>query len=168
MNSNPALTSLWDDIKVTEQDDINLKQRYIEWQAEINLLEERTITGTAAGCINDYRSNSYYRLPKLNTLKAFDQNGLLATSAETGILGLACFCCILLHYLKLAYMQVTTTNRTIPSAAYNFAVANFIGLITACVANLFSSVHYNGILIIFVLVLTLISRIGFLESELKC
>lgn len=158
LNSTPALVPLRDDIKVSEKDNINPKQRYIEWQAELNLLEERTITGTAAGCINDYRSNFYYRLPKLNTLKAFDQNGWLATSAETGILGLVCFCWIILRYLKLAYLRVTTIDRSESLTAYKFAVANFVGLVVACVANLFSSIHYNGVLIILVLLLAIISR----------
>jgi O-antigen ligase len=161
--------SLWDDIKVSEQDGINLKQRYIEWQAELNLLEERTITGTAAGCINDYRSNFYYRLPKLNTLNAFDQNGWLATGAETGILGLVCFCWIILRHLKLAYLQVTTTDRSESVTAYRYNVANFVGLVVVCVANLFSSVHYNGVLIIFVLLLVLISKSDVLfKKNAKC
>jgi len=158
LDSNLAVVPLRDDIKLTEEDGINLKQRYIEWQAELNLLEERTITGTAAGCINDYRSNFYYRLPKLNTLKAFDQNGWLAVSAETGILGLVCFCWIIVYYSKLAYSQITTANRIASVKVNRIAVANFIGFIAACAANLISSVHYNGILIVFVLILVLISR----------
>jgi len=154
LGSNPVLAPLRDDIKLAEKDGTNLKQRYIEWQAELNLLEERAITGTAAGCINEYRSNFYYRLPKLNTLQAFDQNGWLAIGAETGIMGMVCFCWIIVYYFGLAYRQLANTN----TSAYRFAVANFAGLTAACVANLFSSVNYNGILIVFVLVLALISR----------
>ena len=156
---------IFDDIKLSEKDDANLKQRYIEWQAEINLLEKRTVTGTAAGCINDYRSNFYYRLPKLNTLKAFDQNGWLATGAETGILGLVCFCWIVSFYGRLALVQVVNSNLKQSRIEHNFAVANFVGFIAACVANLFSSIHYNGILIVFVLLLALISRTSFFETE---
>jgi O-antigen ligase len=165
LDTNPAIVPLGDDIKLAEEDGINLKQRYIEWQAELNLLEERTITGTAAGCINDYRSNFYYRLPKLNTLKAFDQNGWLAVGAETGILGLVCFCWIIVYYSKLAYSQVTTANRIESATVNRVAVANFIGLIAACAANLISSVHYNGILIVFVLILVLISRTNLIFGQ---
>lgn len=164
LNSSPAL-AVQDDIKLAEKDGTNLKQRYIEWQAEVNLLEDHTITGTAAGCINEYRSNFYYRLPKLNTLKAFDQNGWLATGAETGILGLVCFCWIVLYYGKLAFSQGINSVQKARSPAHRFARANFIGLITACIANLFSSVHYNGILIIFALVLALISGTNQLYGE---
>jgi hypothetical protein len=166
--SNPASELIRNDIKLVEKDGINLKQRYIEWQAELNLLEERPVTGTAAGCINEYRSNFYYRLPKLNTLKAFDQNGWIATGAETGILGLVCFCWIVVYNFKLANFQVMTGGRIRSATAQRFALTNFVGLIAACAANLFSSVHYNGILIVFVLVLALISRVGLLENELKC
>jgi len=163
-NLSPS-TYILDDFKLSEKDDTNLKQRYIEWQAEINILEERTVTGTAAGCINDYRSNFYYRLPKLNTLKAFDQNGWLAAGAETGILGLVCFCWIVSFYGKLAFVQVIGTKLKKSNVFHSFAVANFTGFIAACVANLFSSVHYNGILIVFVLLLSLISRTSFLSTE---
>ena len=165
LNSNPATALLQNDIKLAEKDGVNLKQRYIEWQAEVNLLEERTITGTAAGCINEYRSYFYYHLPKLNTLKTFDQNGWLATGAETGIFGLVCFCWIVVSYLKPAYSQVTTASQSESGTAHRFAKTNFVGLIAVCVANLFSSVHYNGILIVFVLVLALVSRTKLLFGE---
>lgn len=157
-SSHPAIVPLYDDIKLAEKDGTNLKQRYIEWQTELNLMEERTMTGTAAGCINIYRSNYYYRLPKLNTLKAFDQNGWLATGAETGILGLVCFGWIIVHCFRLAYQQLDVINRLNHPAAYRSAVANFTGLTAACTANLFSSVHYNGVVIVFVLVLALVYK----------
>jgi len=154
-----------DDIRIAEKDGTNLKQRYIEWQAEINLLENRTVTGTAAGCINEYRSNFYYRLPKLNTLKPFDQNGWLAAGAETGIFGLVCFCWVVLHYGKAAFLNVIDSRWKNDRTFDRFAAANFAGLSAACVANLFSSVQYNGIVIIFVLVIALISGTNRLSEE---
>ncbi len=157
LSSNPAIALLKDDIKLTEQDQTNLKQRYIEWQAEMNLLEERTIAGTGAGSINEFRSNYYYRLPKLNTLKAFDQNGWLAVAAEIGILGLVTFCWIIVYYFRLAFRQLNAGNL-VSFEANRFATANFVGLTAACIANLNSSFQYNGVAIIFVLILALISR----------
>jgi O-antigen ligase len=158
LGSHPATATLKDDIRLAEQDGLNLRQRYIEWQAETNLLRQRTVTGTGAGCVNTYRSSFYYRLPKLNTIKAFEQNGYLATAAETGILGLVCFCWIVLHYGKRALSQIAATRRKSDLVRHRFAVANLAGLAAALVANLFSSVHYNGILIVFVLVLALIAK----------
>ena len=150
-------SELRDDARMSESDGVNLKQRYIEWQAFLNLLERRWMTGTGAGCVNDYRSVFYYRLPKLNTIKAFDQNGYLATAAETGIAGLVCFCWVLAHYGKQGFCTLKKRFRQ-GGIAWRIAVANMAGFIAACTANLFSSVHYNGVLIVFVLVLVLIER----------
>ncbi len=148
------------DFALKENDGINLRQRYIEWQAEINLLENRGITGTGAGCVNDYRSNFYYRLPKLNTLKAFDQNGFLAVAAETGLLGLACFIWILIHYGTMSLKDCLSLKADKNSKTAAMATANIAGFVSVMIANLFSSVHYNGILIIFVLLLSLISSVN--------
>jgi hypothetical protein len=158
LSSTPSEAFLKNDLKLAENDGVNLRQRYIEWQAEINLLEKRTATGTGAGCINDYRSAFYYRLPKLNTIKPFDQNGYLTTAAETGILGLACFCWIITVYVKSAVDQVTRGRRSKSYPDIRLATANLAAFVAVCTANLFSSVHYNGILIVFVLVIVLIWR----------
>jgi len=152
--------NVWDDFKLLETDGKNLRQRYIEWQAEINLLESRGITGTGPGCINDYRSNFYYRLPKLNTLEAFDQNGWLTVAAETGILGLITFCWIIIHYGGTAVTMIFNIDPVREPFAHRFAAAAMAALFSACTANLFSSVHYNGVLIVFVLVLSLISAVN--------
>lgn len=165
LGSHPAMSEFRNDVGPGEADGVNLKQRYIEWQAEINLLEERAITGTGAGCINEYRSNFYYRLPKLNTMKAFDQNGWLATGAEIGLVGLVCFCWIAAYYFRVAWSQLTAVGRSEAPGLKRFAVAGFVGLVSACAANLFSSVHYNGILIAFVLVLAIVSATEMLSKE---
>ena len=146
------------DFQLAEKDNINLRQRYIEWQAQINLLSNKAIPGTGAGCVNDYRSEFYYRLPKLNTLKPFDQNGFLSVAAETGFVGLACFIWIILHYGKKCFIRNNNTQLSIANAA---------GFIGACIGNIFSSVHYNGNLITFVLVLALINSTNQLYGENK-
>jgi O-antigen ligase len=153
----PAKGVLRDDLTVKEEDAVNLRQRYIEWQAQINLLGERTVTGTGAGSINDYRSEYYYRLPKFNTLDAFDQNGWLACGAEMGVLGLVSFGWIILAHFRKAVCPIRRAG-TRTDDGHQFAAANLAGLTAACAANLFSSVHYNGILVAFALVLALISR----------
>ncbi len=158
LGSSSFTAPLRHDFRLAEHDGVNLRQRYIEWQAELNLLEERSVAGTGPGCINEYRSSFYYRMPKLNTLKAFDQNGWLATGAETGILGLVCFCWIVVYYMRQALAQLRSARPDQAAGRYRFATANFAALVAACTANLFSSVHYNGILIGFVLVLVLVSR----------
>ena len=149
---------LRDDAMIVESDGVNLKQRYIEWQAFLNLLERRWMPGTGAGCVNDYRSVFYYRMPKLNTIKSFDQNGYLATAAETGIADLVCFCWVLAHYGKQGFCALKKRFNRPGSISCRIAAANMSGFTAACTANLFSSVHYNGVLIVFVLVLVLIER----------
>ena len=153
------------DFALKETSDKNLKQRYIEWQAEINLLEKRGIIGTGPGCINDYRSNFYYRLPKLNTLKAFDQNGFLAIGAETGLLSLAAFFWILIHYSTMSLKNCIFLQTNKNPKAHAMATANTAALVSAMTANLFSSVHYNGVLIIFVLLISLISSVNRIYGE---
>lgn len=145
------------DFALKEKDGTNLRQRYIEWQAEINLLEKRSITAAGAGCVNDYRSKFYYRLPKLNTLKAFDQNGFTAVAAETGLLGLACFIWIIIHYAHVSTKNYFSLRVDKNTKAAAMTAANTAGLVSAVIANLFSSVHYNGNLIVFVLLFSLIS-----------
>jgi hypothetical protein len=157
--------AVYQDFALKETDLINLRQRYIEWQAEINLLEERGIIGTGPGCINDYRSNFYYRLPKLNTLKAFDQNCFLAIAAETGLLGLVAFIWIIIYYGRTSFKDHISMHVNEISSASRMATANTAAFVSALVANLFSSVHYNGILIIFVLLLSLISSVNRIYGE---
>jgi len=153
------------DFALRESDGINLRQRYIEWQAEMNLLEKRGITGTGAGCVNDYRSNFYYRLPKLNTLKSFDQNGFLAVGAETGLLGLVAFIWILVHYGRMGLRDYLHLRADKNLQACAMAAANTAAFVSALTANLFSSVHYNGVLIVFVLLLSLISSVNRIYGE---
>ena len=152
--------AIYQDLALRENDGINLRQRYIEWQAEINLLEKRSITGTGAGCVNDYRSNFYYRLPKLNTLKSFDQNGFLAVAAETGLLGLTCFIWIMVHYGRMSMKDCLSLKADKNPKAAAMATANIAGFVSAVIANLFSSVHYNGNLIVFMLLLSLIASVN--------
>ena len=145
------------DLTLAEDDHVNLRQRYIEWQAEINLLEKRIIPGTGAGGINTHRSSFYYRLPKLNTLQPFDQNGWLACAAEIGVVGLVCLCWIVLHYGGIAVRDIRC-YRHMAGKEENvaFAASNLTALIAACIVNVFSSFQYNGVLIVLVLLLSLI------------
>ena len=164
-----CVASLWhtsmmgplrDDISLHDPDGVNLKQRYIEWQAELNLLENYTATGTGAGCINEYRSKFYHRLPKTNAIKPFDQNGWLTTAAETGVLGLVCFCWLMLGHLRLAARQMAEYPKAGRYDQMRYSAANLAGLVGAGVAHTFSSVCYSGILIVFVAILALASGEG--------
>jgi len=155
----PFGSSLTADLLLSENDKINLKQRYIEWQAELNLLEKRASTGTGAGCLNDYRSEFYGRLPKLNTLNTFDQNGWLATAAETGLLGLLSLIWILTHYLSLTHQAFKQARALADNNSLRILLAVQASLFSAAVAHLFSSFFFNGILIAFIFVLALAAHV---------
>jgi len=138
------LTALKTDLTLADTDPTHLKQRYIEWQAELNILQDRTLTGSGAGCINDLRSEYYHRLPKLNTLKPFDQNGWSALAGETGLCGLLAFTWIVCTHFKSAWTALEKNP---------FALANLAALTSAVIVHFFSSVFYNGNLVIFILIL---------------
>ena len=147
--------SIAKDFKLTEADGGNVRQRYIEWQAELNMLEKRAGAGTAAGAINDYRSEFYYRLVKLNTLKAFDLNGWLACGAEIGVVGLMCLGWMFYSYGKKSWRAIVHGSDEVK----RLAGANLAALITAAVANVFGCLMYNGIIIVFVLILAMIGSV---------
>jgi len=96
----------------------------------------------------------YYRLPKLNAVGAYEQNGWLAVGAETGVLGLVCFCAIILHY---GGAGMRARRAALPASRDAAGRAGSLAALSAaCVANVFSSFQYNGILIIFVFILALL------------
>lgn len=160
-----AMAPLERDLALREPDQPqHLRQRYIEWQALTNLLEARPTVGTGAGCINEHRSEFYYRLPKLNTIGPFDQNGWLATAAEMGVLGLACLVWAVGHYVRLAWSVRSSDAAQGMTAHARLARANGAALVAACVANVFSSLFYNGNLIVFVAILALAARMAALTQ----
>ena len=143
------------DMALRESDGTNLRQRYIQWQALVNLLQERTVTGAGAGCLNTYRSEFYGRLPKLNTLAPFDENGYLAAAAEGGIFALACLSWLIASHLQMGWRRVRVARRLSDERGLRDATAALAALAGACVANLFSAVQYNGIVIVFAAVLAM-------------
>ena len=136
------------DFQYREDSGRDVRQRYLEWQALVNLIKERGAMGTGAGCINDRRSEYYLRLPKNNTLAAFDQNGWLAASAEAGLPGLLAMCWLFGWYLRRGWRR-----RRNPVAR-----AAFAGLVAGSIAQLGSSLTYNGILVLFAILLALVDH----------
>jgi hypothetical protein len=163
--ASPVLGRVRQDLALYENDLVNLRQRYIEWQAELNLLDWRVGVGTGIGCLNSYRSSGYGRLPKLNTLEAFDQNGWLLIAAETGILALVFFVQGIVHYGQLGYRQIRVGHDESNTGRWRCATAALAGLVGASVANVFSSVHFNGNITVFVLLLAMIPAIANLPRE---
>jgi hypothetical protein len=124
----------------------DVRQRYLEWQALINLLKDRSAAGTGIGCLNDYRSQYYLRLPKNNTIAAFDQNGWLAAAAELGLPGLIALCWIIGEY----------ACRGWPRRDDPLCRAAWAGLLGGAIAQVGSALTYNGILTVFAILLAAI------------
>jgi len=143
------------DARLIEPGGTDLKQRYIEWQAQLNLLKDRAAVGTGAGCLNDYRGMYYGRLPKNNTIARFDQNGWLAAASETSLLGLACLCWIYGHFVTRAFRK--RWDPAVRSAG--------AGVLAMAVAQAASSVFYNGILVVFVMLSAVIDHGAAGEGE---
>ena len=153
--NRPVFSRLRADVRVHELDSRDIRQRYIEWQAQLNILRSRPVGGTGLGCVNAYRSMFYGRLPKRNTVAPFDRNGWLLVAAETGAVGLAAFVWVLLTTGARAWRAIRLDGgRAV------LPVVVISGLVAACVAHTFSSVNYNGVLGTFVLVLVLGQRAG--------
>ncbi len=162
----PAATGVRQDAAMLESGGDDCKQRYIEWQALLNLIEKRPIVGTGAGAVNAYRSEYYYRLPKLNTLAPFDQNGWLVTAAEGGVLALVCLLSGIAYYFRGLWQHIGM--RDVSSPSYRCAVGLLCSIVSLCVANLFCSFTYNGLITVFATILALSGatlRIGQVASR---
>lgn len=142
------MAALISDIQWREDSGTDVRQRYLEWQALVNLLEDRGGAGTGSGCLNDHRSEYYRRLPKNNTIAAFDQNGYLAVAAELGFPGLIALCWIMVDYLA--------RGRRLRGDPVGRAAS--AGIVGAAVANLASSLFFNGILVVFVVLLAVLDH----------
>ena len=146
---------LRNDIRLLEDDGVNCRQRYVEWQALINSLESYGGEGMGVGCMNEYRSTFYYRLPKLNTLRPAEQNGWLVAAAESGVIGLMCLCWIFAHHFKSAWRSIAdgaAEDRPLRACV----ISAFAALVGAGVSSVFCSIQYNGLLIIFAFILAVI------------
>lgn len=154
-SSQGRMAALLADARLREVDSQDLRQRYIEWQATLNLLTDRAGAGTGVGCLNDHRSEYYLRLPKRNTIAAFDQNGWLATAGETGFVGLLALCWAFGRYIRRAWQQRQSL----------VARAALAGLVALIPANAASSLQYAGILPLWVILLVLIDTASARNQE---
>lgn len=148
----PANRSLQSDSALVEPTG-DCAQRYIEWQAFVNLVGARPAAGTGVGNINEYRSEYYSPLPKLNTIAPFDQNLWLGTAAEIGWLGLVVLIWGLLGHGRIS-LQLMRSGDAAASRAGSACLAALAG---ACAGSLFCSATYHGLLAALGLVLALSS-----------
>jgi hypothetical protein len=79
----------------------HVQQRFLEWQAALNTVEQSPLVGVGPGRYQEQVGYHFYELPKLNTLEPGAQNGFLVILVTSGFLGLSAFSWILLHLVSL-------------------------------------------------------------------
>ena len=132
------------------------KQRYIEWLAAINMLEDAPALGVGAGNYQLRIGEFYYgTLPNLDSIEPDSYSVFLVTAASTGFLGLTCLVAIFLHFAAKARRAAHTVydgalERGLARGAWGAMCA-------AAVHNMFSSYLVRGVGLVFVFLLALIT-----------
>lgn len=132
------------------------KQRYIEWLAALNVLEERPALGVGAGNYQLAIGSYYYgTMPNLDSIEPDSYSAYLVTAASTGLLGLTCLIAVLLHFAATAHKSALAVYRS----SFERGVARGgCGMICAAVVHdMFSSYLVRGVGLVFVFCLALIT-----------
>jgi O-antigen ligase len=140
----------------------HINQRLLEWQAASNALAGNPFLGVGLG---NYQSEIgyYYRsLPKLNTMEPDSQNGYLITAATIGIVGLATFFWVLLHFFKSVIRSLNIVGAPFLKG---LTLGLLGGLVGFSLNNLFSPVIYQSAVVVFVLVLSLIRVVESISAQ---
>ena len=131
------------------------KQRYIEWLAALNVLEDSPALGVGAGNYQLRVGEFYYgTLPNLDSIEPDSYSAFLVTAASTGFLGLTCLLAVFLHFAARARRAVFAGHggpleRGLARGAWGAICA-------AAVHNMFSSYLVRGVGLVFVFLLALI------------
>jgi hypothetical protein len=135
-----------------------VRQRFLESQAALNILEEYPLIGIGPGNYQRFIGHHYRTVPRINTLEPSMQNGYLVLASTTGILGFSCFVWMLLFLLNAAWAGI----RTAASEADRIsALALFGALVSFTLVNLFfdaAANHATLILLVIVAALVTIRR----------
>jgi len=132
------------------------KQRYIEWLAALNVLEERPVLGVGAGNYQLAIGSYYYgTMPNLDSIEPDSYSAYLVTAASMGLLGLTCLIAVLLHFGVQARRSALAI---LPSPLERGLARGGWGMICAAVVhNMFSSYLVRGVGLVFVFCLALIT-----------
>jgi len=132
------------------------KQRYIEWLAALNVLEERPALGVGAGNYQLAIGSYYYgTMPNLDSIEPDSYSAYLVTAASMGLLGLTCLIAVLLHFGVQARRSALAI---LPSPLERGLARGGWGMICAAVVhNMFSSYLVRGVGLVFVFCLALIT-----------
>lgn len=119
----------------------NIKNRYLEMQAALNLISENTLLGIGLGNYQNQIGTYFKELPKVNTAEPNQNNTYLIVASTTGILGLTFFIWIIFFLIRKQFTNIQEDKKDITSLSILGSV------IAVSVEGLFSMLLNAGILV---------------------
>ncbi len=105
------------------ENDKNIKNRYLEMQASINLISDNALLGIGSGNYQNHIGSYFNKFPKINTAEPGQNNGYLIIGATTGFLGL--FALVWLFYDMFSCLKKKHTD--------DFIRIGVCGTVIACI-----------------------------------
>ena len=129
----------------------HIKQRYLEWQAALNMMQAHPFLGVGLGNYQHNIGPYYGDLPKINTAEPNQDNGYLIIASTTGFLGLIMLTWIFIYCIQKSYHALISSEKS-----YNRSMsAGILGSIIGCIiVNNFSSILIAVILGYFIFVIS--------------
>ncbi len=145
VNAFLPLNQVGDRYKKYDQEK-NIKNRYIEMLASLNMMAENTLIGIGAGNFQNHIGSYYFKLPKINTAEPGQNNGYLIIGSTIGFFGLVTV--VWLLYEMLNRIKKKTTN--------DFIGIGIRGAVLACIIeNTFVYLFTSSLLVPFILLVYL-------------
>jgi len=138
-------------------DEGDLKKQYIEWQADVNMLAERFLTGVGVG---NYQLNvgSYYlHLPNKEKMPLDSNNLFLVIASSMGMTGLLAFMYLLCYHgrqARRAFQQVGDTDLRA------LALGCWGGLLGFAITSIHHSLLVRGTGMVFIFLLAIIGTLS--------
>jgi O-antigen ligase len=131
--------------EMLREDSPQVRQRFLEWQAALNMLGGSPLLGIGPGRYQEKVGAHYYGLPKLNTREPDTQNGFLVLASTTGFVGLTTFLWIVVHLGSITRIRSDPNHRgTEGEMRGNLDRGLDLGLRGALAAFLGINIFYNA------------------------
>ena len=128
----------YQDMEGTKQ----IKNRYLEMQASLNMIAENTLTGVGLGNYQNGIGTYYAELPKVNTAEPNQHNGYLIIASTTGLIGLAALLWLFFSMLKngMRRLDFARKGQSLP--------LGLIGSLLGCmIENMFSYLFVASLMV---------------------
>jgi hypothetical protein len=128
----------------------HIKNRYLEMQADVNLMSEFSLTGIGLGNYQDYISAFFKGFPKVNTSEPNQHNTYLVIGSSMGLLGLAALFYMLCGFVKKSFSGFKHHKRNDINKSIFFGLAG--SMVTLMIEGFFSFI-FNASLMVPLIVL---------------